>query len=120
MNIKKDVELANALGVAQNTISAWKKRNSMNYDLLFSTCEAYNIDLNWIVYGSYHEMRPPSKDLFDMDTIDFDKLEHRALDFLNMIQTMPWPVETKRKILESYVRIVYDELNLRKGSRKKS
>lgn len=42
-------ELANKLGVAQNTISGWIKRNSIDYDLIFSKCN--DIDFNWLMSG---------------------------------------------------------------------
>lgn len=48
-NLKIDTQLSNFLGVKQSTISTWKARNSLNWELIFSKCE--NINLNWLLTG---------------------------------------------------------------------
>lgn len=48
--LSTNAELADKLGVAQNTISGWIKRNSIDYDLVFSKCEG--VDFNWLVSGA--------------------------------------------------------------------
>lgn len=47
--LSTNTELANKLGVAQNTISGWIKRNSIDYDLIISKCE--DVDFNWLLSG---------------------------------------------------------------------
>ena len=49
LNITTDVELANTLGIKKTTLSNWKARNSIDYNLVFSICEFINID--WLVFG---------------------------------------------------------------------
>lgn len=49
-NIKSNTELADYLGVSKSTLSNWYKRNSIDYDLLFSACS--NSDLEYILTGS--------------------------------------------------------------------
>ena len=41
--------LAQRLGVSATTLSNWKSRNSIDYDLLFTKCEGVN--LNWLFFG---------------------------------------------------------------------
>lgn len=48
-NIKNDTELAAFLGVARNTVSTWKTRNSIDYALVFARCDNLNID--WLITG---------------------------------------------------------------------
>lgn len=48
-NFKTNNELALFLGVAPNTISGWIKRDSIDYDLIFSRCA--DIDINWLITG---------------------------------------------------------------------
>lgn len=48
--LSTNVALADKLGVAQNTISGWIKRNSIDYDLIFSKCE--DVDFNWLLSGA--------------------------------------------------------------------
>lgn len=49
LNITTDVELANTLGIKKTTLSNWKTRNTIDYNLVFSICEQINID--WLVLG---------------------------------------------------------------------
>ena len=49
LKIKTDSALASYFGVKPNTISAWKKRNSINYELLFAKCA--DIHKDWLLNG---------------------------------------------------------------------
>jgi len=49
LDLKTDLDLANYLGVSSNTIATWKKRNSINYDLIFSKSDSIN--LHWLLTG---------------------------------------------------------------------
>lgn len=49
LKIKTDVELSEFLNIRPNTISTWKKRNSVDYDSIISICELYELDLNEIL-----------------------------------------------------------------------
>jgi len=45
-DVSTDSELAEYLGVRQNTISSWKSRGSIDYPLVIAKCD--NVDLNWL------------------------------------------------------------------------
>jgi hypothetical protein len=121
LNFQKDVELADFLGVAQNTISAWRKRDSMNYDLLFSKCLPYNIDLNWLIYGEMMPNEIKKNPTFLLQSVGIDgdderedfTEEEKAVTIVEMIRRLPWPVPTRRIIMENYIKLVYREV---KGS----
>ncbi|CAI9429228.1 Bacteriophage CI repressor helix-turn-helix domain-containing protein [Candidatus Ornithobacterium hominis] len=49
LNIKTDSEFAEFLGVKQPTIASWRKRNSLDYDLIITKCN--EIDANWLLTG---------------------------------------------------------------------
>ncbi|MGQ1945400.1 LexA family transcriptional regulator [Ornithobacterium rhinotracheale] len=49
LGYKKDGDFADFLGIKQNTLSTWKSRNTIDYDLIISKCE--NIDANWLLTG---------------------------------------------------------------------
>ncbi|RAV29923.1 LexA family transcriptional regulator [Sinomicrobium soli] len=51
LQVKTNIELAEILEVKPNTISTWKKRNSMDYELVVAICERQDIDLNDIFYS---------------------------------------------------------------------
>ncbi|MFV0537909.1 MAG: S24 family peptidase [Dysgonomonas sp.] len=48
-NLSSDKELADFLGISKSTLSNWYKRNSIDYDLVFSKCE--QISKNWLLTG---------------------------------------------------------------------
>lgn len=49
LNIKTDDELANVLGVTAPTISNWRRRGTISYDIIFEKIE--NLDYNWLLYN---------------------------------------------------------------------
>lgn len=50
LKISTDIELAVLLNIKPNTISTWKKRNSVDFSSIIAICELYEIDLNEIFY----------------------------------------------------------------------
>ncbi len=50
LKITTDIQLSEFLNIKPNTISTWKKRNSLDYAALISICELYEIDLNEIFF----------------------------------------------------------------------
>lgn len=52
LKINSDKQLSEFLNVKPNTISTWKKRNSLDYNVIISICELYEINLNEIFYDS--------------------------------------------------------------------
>lgn len=47
--VDSDVALAQILGVKQPTISSWRKRNTIDYELIFTKCN--NINYDWLLTG---------------------------------------------------------------------
>jgi len=60
-NLKTDAALADRLGIVASTLSNWKARVSIDYDLIFSKCE----DLNeaWILTGEGQMKKSEEKPL---------------------------------------------------------
>ncbi len=52
LKITSDKQLSEFLNVKPNTISTWKKRNSLDYNVIISICELYEVNLNEIFYNS--------------------------------------------------------------------
>jgi hypothetical protein len=48
-NITSEQQLASFLGINKSTLSNWKRRNSIDFELLFSKCE--NISYHWLLTG---------------------------------------------------------------------
>lgn len=49
LNIKTDSDFADFLGVKQPTISTWRKRNTIDYELIIAKCD--NINGHWLLTG---------------------------------------------------------------------
>lgn len=56
-NFKTDTELARFLGVDKTTLSNWKARKTIDWDLLFSKCE--HISIQWLITGEDEKMTEP-------------------------------------------------------------
>lgn len=50
-NFTTDTQLAIFLGIERSTLTNWKKRNSIDYDLIFSKCEQMDINIEWLING---------------------------------------------------------------------
>ncbi len=48
-NFNSDTELASFLGITKPTLSNWHRRNSIDFDIVFSKCEHINLD--WLITG---------------------------------------------------------------------
>ncbi len=53
--LSSDTELANLLGINKSTLSNWYRRNTVDYDLVFSKCE--HVDINWLLFGQGEMLR---------------------------------------------------------------
>lgn len=58
--IKTDTDFAAFLGIEQNTLSGWKARNVLNYELIISKVD--NIDANWLITGKGEMLRTTQKE----------------------------------------------------------
>lgn len=52
VGVKTDLELSKLLHVKPNTISSWKKRNSLQYESIIALCQEHNVDLNELFLDS--------------------------------------------------------------------
>ncbi|OYU81844.1 MAG: hypothetical protein CFE23_02915 [Flavobacterium sp. BFFFF1] len=49
LKIRKDIHLARMLNIRPNTISTWKKRNTLDYPAIIGICQEMELDLNEIL-----------------------------------------------------------------------
>jgi len=50
LSIKKDKDLCMLLDIKQNTLSTWRKRDSIDFNKVIALCEERNLDLNYIFF----------------------------------------------------------------------
>lgn len=85
--------LARALGVSATTLSNWKKRETIDYDLIFTKCE--DINLNWLLLGKgpmalgigdpiYKDIKEPyePKDYIIRSQFETINIQKRYIDLL--------------------------------------
>lgn len=48
-NLNNNTKLAYFLGIKPNTIASWKKKNSIDYELIINKCD--KINFNWLFSG---------------------------------------------------------------------
>lgn len=81
----------------------------MNYDLLFSKCAPHDINLHWLIYGDENLMQMKMSEP-DLQDVSLEALDKRALSCINMIKSLPWSVTVRRKLMENYIMIVYEDI----------
>lgn len=78
-----DVELAAFLGISKSTLSNWYKRNTIDYDLLFSKCE--QIDKNWLLTGGGEIQDYKSPEVQILHTPDYaEKKDDQSIILYNV------------------------------------
>lgn len=75
LNINTDLDLSELLNVRPNTISTWKKRNSLDFNLIVALCEKNNIDLNDLFFNK------PSTQLYVSDKSQETPLISREIQY---------------------------------------
>lgn len=59
LSIKKDKDLCLLLGIKHNTLSTWKKRDTLDFNKILDLCEKYNLNLNYIFFEEEPEVNEP-------------------------------------------------------------
>lgn len=55
LGLDTDTQFAEYLGTTQSNIATWRKRNTINYDLIIAKCP--NIDANWLITSQGEMLR---------------------------------------------------------------
>lgn len=75
LEVRTNTELSNILEVKPNTISTWKKRNTLDYPRILSVCQTYNIDIDKIFFDKQKQVtssagESKAKNAFSVVTAD--------------------------------------------------
>jgi len=76
-DIKSDAKFAEYLGIATTTLSSWKCRNSLDYDLIYAKC--VDIDANWLLSGHGEIVKQTHKKNNQSATFRRDKSEEKYI-----------------------------------------
>lgn len=62
LQISTDIELSKLLNIKPNTISTWKKRDTLDFSAIISICNLHEIDLNKILSDKSHNEKTSNID----------------------------------------------------------
>lgn len=106
LNIKTDTKFAEFLGIKQNTISSWKLRNSLDYDLIISKCD--NINANWLITGK-GEMLIDKEKTTSTENLIKEDLKDRCKSLEESVRLLKKENELLKKIIDLTDRIYFLE-----------
>lgn len=88
LKVRTDIELSELLNVKPNTISSWKKRNTLDYSSIIAICELYEINLNNIFYD---KSASEGNDLFAEGTylVSRESQFQYCIDSKSILETLP-------------------------------
>jgi len=101
---KTNKELASFLGVANNTITNWVRRNTIDYDLIFSKCK--DIDINWLLSNDNQEINQK------INILDVDIKGQSASESLGTLEN---EIDAIRNMYNSLVRHFGYDSEIAKG-----
>lgn len=104
-----DKELAELLEITVATLSNWRRRDSIDYDLILSKCR--DIDTEWLIYG---------ENLHNLTTsVDDNSVENSVIDHLQRQEYVKCNMcKEKDKLIEAHGKIIHsleDQIQLYKG-----
>ena len=89
LGLSSDIQLADALGISKSTLSNWKTRNTIDYDVLFSKCE--QVDLNWLIKGN--DERPVAHQAEESDHAAIPLIPYDAIAGYGSFDFQELPIE---------------------------
>lgn len=125
LKIDRDTALAEFLGVKQNTISGWKSRNTVDYDLIMTKCES--LDWNYLLFGRISPKKDKDSYLFSdndyKETIEGSKIAMLDIPaaaglpyhvgevrYLSDLPVIHWPGEVFKHGLHIAIQIAGDSM----------
>jgi len=113
LKVETDTRLAEILNIKPNTISSWKKRNTLDYSKIIDKCVGLNIDLNLIFNDNFgidgSEAQTPiiSKNLIYQYTNGELKKSFNNLPKM----TFPWQKGNESLAFETNENIIHQKLS---------
>lgn len=114
LNIKTDTKFAEFLGIKQNTISSWKSRNMLDYDLIISKCD--KINANWLITGKGEMLIEKEKTISTENLIKED-LKDRCKSLEESVRLLKQENELLKKIIDLTDRIYFLENSKHKSKK---
>lgn len=102
--LSTDIELAEFLGRKPGTISAWRTRETLDWELILTKCSDY---INELLYG---EMRinDPQEEYGELRDSEF---EQYSVELIKKVEESPFSQSAKLRIIDSLIRILRNDMH---------
>lgn len=94
LKISTDIELSAFLNVKPNTVSTWKKRNSLDYESIISICELYELDLNKVFLDKKSEQSASNNTPLIMREVQYQYVSSNDMSLLEILPKYNFPFLT--------------------------
>ncbi len=91
LKVKTDTSLSEILNIKPNTISSWKKRNTLDYSKIINKCVELNIDLNLILNENPTNFKPETYTPIVSKDLIYQYTSGKLKDSLDILPTMKFP-----------------------------
>lgn len=122
-DMPSDAELADFLGVAPSTVSSWRRRDTVDFQLIFAKCD--EICADYLIHGDLPIFRnertteyPPKKsDTVKEKSKDYTKnrtiakYEQRIDELAEKIEQGPFSQGLKVRLIDMLISIIGEEIN---------
>ena len=99
LNISTDTSLSEILDIKPNTISSWKKRNTLDYSKIIDKCIEFNIDLNLIFNDNFIEERPETLTPIVSKNLIYQYTNGELKKSFNDLPTIKFPYQKNKETL---------------------
>lgn len=108
-NLATDAELADFLGRKPGTISAWRARKTLDWELILTKCSNY---VNELLYGKKKELKDATINDPEgtYDEIQKSEIEKFSVALIKKVEESPFSQRTKLKIIDSLLRILWEDM----------
>lgn len=108
-NLSTDVELAQFLERKPGTISAWRTRETLDWELILTKCSDYIHELLYEEESSFNEtgVSDPEEQYEDLDLSTY---EQYSVELIEKVEKSPFSQSVKLHIIGSLIRILNEDL----------
>lgn len=109
--IKKDKDLCMLLGIKHNTLSTWKKRDTLDFNKILELCEKHDLDLNYIFFEEEESLKEEKKQAIIASALVIPEVHTNRKNKLNPFFNTQL-VNTNRHISIFYNQVGNDDKNI--------
>lgn len=102
--MKYDSELADFLQKDPSTISTWRRRNTIDYHLIFSKC--HDLNANYIIHGDMPIFREQIFKKQDIHQIQKSGSDYQNQNIIERIENLSLDADEKIELLKIYLKLL--------------